>query len=89
MQVKSLTVERRPSYDDDFPNMLVGLVKLTGSTGTQELRLSNAALSRVFKVISDEVQSTANANAAQVTAAMGNAVAEYALMEAQRVEVLE
>jgi hypothetical protein len=89
MQVESLDVQRRPSYDSDYPNMLVGMVTLKGSSGKQEIRLSNAALSRVFKVISDEVQSTASANAAQVTNAMGNAVAEYALMEAQKIEAIE
>ena len=88
MQVNSLSVERRPSYDTDFPNQLVGTVELKGSNGTQTIRLTNAALSRIFGVITAEVQETALRNAKQVTLGMADATNEPLLLAASTVEAV-
>ena len=87
MKVTSLHVERRPSYDSDFPNQLVGSVKLTSSLGTQEVVLSNAALSKIFGVITAEVQETARRNAEAVRRGMADAMEEPLLLEAATVKV--
>lgn len=86
MQVESLDVQRRPSYDTQFPNQLVGVVKLTNSQGSQEIRLSNAALSSIFNVITAEVLETAKRNARDVSIGMSNATSEPLLLSASKVE---
>lgn len=88
MQVESLSVERRPSYDPDYAGMLVGTVKLKGVNGSQEIKLSNESLSRIFKAISDDVQRTAVENAALTKRSMADATAEPLLMAARTVEQL-
>jgi len=89
MQVESLSISRRPSYDDNFPNQLVGTVKLKGTNGAQEILLTNAGLSKIFQVISEEVQETARANASAVGTGMSNAMHEPLMMKARNIEVLE
>jgi hypothetical protein len=85
MQVVSLSVARRPSYDSDYPNQLVGLVELKSAQGQQTLKLSNRALSNIFKVISDEVCATARDNAAAVRRGMDEAVHEPLLLQSREV----
>lgn len=87
MKVQSLTVEKRPSYDDQYPNQLVGTVTLQGDLGQQVVKLSNGALSRIFAVITAEVQETARRNAEAVTRGMQDAVDEPLLLEAQTVQL--
>lgn len=87
MQVEALNIERRPSYDNEYPNQLVGLVKLKGVAGTQEIVLSPGALSRVFGVVASEVQDTARRNAEQVKRGMQDAVDMPLLAEAARVQL--
>jgi len=82
MQVKSLSIERRPSYDSEYPNQLVGMVELDGVTGSQKIRLTNERLSRVFSVITDQVVTTARANAAEVKQGLGEALHEPLLAKA-------
>ena len=85
MQVESLSVERRQSYDSEFPNQLVGMVELKGPNGSQKIRLSNGALSRIFNVIAQEVSGTAARNASDVGRGMQNAVDEPLMIESQTV----
>ena len=87
MKVISLHVERRPSYDLEFPNQLVGSVKLTSSLGAQEVVLSNAALSKIFGVITAEVQETARRNAEAVHRGMADAMEEPLLLEATTIKI--
>lgn len=88
MQVETLEVSRRPSYDSDYPNQLVGMVELKGTNGTQKLKLSNEGLSKIFKVLAEEVARTAMDNAAMTRRAMSDATAEPLLAGAAKVEVL-
>ena len=88
MKVESLEVSRRPSYDSDFPNQLVGTVRLKGPSGSLTVVLSNMALSKVFGVISAEVAKTANFQASQVSSGMENAAHEALVVESSKVELL-
>lgn len=88
MKVEPLDVFRRPSYDNDYPNQLVGTVKLRGPTGEVSIVLSNMALSKIFGVISAEVSKTAQQNASQVASGMENATHEALVVEASKVELL-
>ncbi len=81
MKVESLSVERRPSYDNDYPNMLVGLVRLVGHTGSTEVRLSNAALASIFATIKSDVQRVASYNASQAGQAIDDASNEQKLID--------
>ena len=89
MQIKSLDISRRPSYDSDFPNQLVGTVELVGPNGAMKIVLSPDALSRIFCVISAEVQDTARTNANAVRRGMEDAMNEPLALEAQNVPLGE
>ena len=89
MQIKSLDISRRPSYDSDFPNQLVGTVELVGPNGAMKIVLSPGALSRVFGVISAEVQDTARTNANAVRRGMEDAMNEPLALEAHNVPLGE
>lgn len=88
MQIESLEVQRRPSYDSEYPNMLVGVVKLKGHLGTQEVRLSNESLSQIFATIRDDVVKTAKKNAGETSRAMSDATAEALVQNNSKVEAL-
>ena len=85
MQIKSLEINRRPSYDSNFPNQLVGTVELVGPHGAMKIVLSPGALSRVFGVIAVEVQDTARTNANAVRRGMEDAMNEPLALEAQTI----
>ena len=89
MQIKSLEINRRPSYDSDYPNQLVGTVELVGPTGAMKIVLSPGALSRVFGVIAAEVQDTARANANAVRRGMEDAMNEPLALEARNIPLGE
>lgn len=81
MKVENLIIERKPSYDDAYPNMLVGLVQISGEDGKMEVKLSNAVLSQVFGLIKDDVQRVATNNSEQVNHAIEQAENETPLIE--------
>ena len=85
MQIKSLDISRRPSYDSDHPNQLVGTVELVGPHGAMKIVLSHGALSRIFGVIAAEVQDTARANANAVRRGVEDAMNEPLALEAQTI----
>lgn len=87
MQVESLNIERRPNYDSEYPNQLIGLVKLKCTTGTQEIVLSPGALSRVFGVIGAEVQDTARKNAELIKRGIQDAIDTPLLADAATVKL--
>ena len=89
MQIKSLDIARRPSYDSAYPNQLVGMVELVGPNGAMKIVLSPGALSRVFGVIAAEVQDTARANANAVRRGMEDAMNEPLALEARNVNIGE
>ena len=81
MKIENLHIERRPSYDDDYPNMLAGVVQIIGEQGKMEVRLSNKVVSQIFGLIKSDVQRTADYNASQVSEAVENAENEAPLLE--------
>ena len=81
MKIENLHIERRPSYDDDYPNMLAGVVQIQGEQGKMEVKLSNKVVSQIFGLIKDDVQRTADYNASQVSTAVENAENEAPLLE--------
>jgi len=85
MQIKSLEINRRPSYDSEYPNQLIGTVELVGPNGAMKIVLSPGALSRVFGVIAAEVQDTARTNANAVRRGMEDAMNEPLALEAQTI----
>ena len=85
MQIKSLDISRRPSYDSDYPNQLVGTVELIGPHGSMKIVLSHVALSHIFGVIATEVQDTARANANATRRCMEDAVHEPLALEARNI----
>ena len=85
MQIKSLEICRRPSFDSEYPNQLVGTVELVGPNGAMKIILSPGALSRVFGVIAAEVQDTARTNANAVRRGMEDAMNEPLALEAQTI----
>jgi len=88
MQVTSLHIERRPSYDSDYPNQLVGMLKITSNLGSQEIRVSNKGLARIFEVLTAEVVETAAENASRVKGALTEAMHEPLLNGATVVKEL-
>ena len=88
MQVDSLEITRRPSYDSDFPNQLVGMVTIKSNLGTQQIKISNRGLARIFEVITEEVHQTASENASRVKGAMSEATHEPLLAQSATVERL-
>ena len=89
MQIKSLEINRRPSYDSDYPNQLVGMVELTSPHGEMKIVLSPGALSRIFGVIAAEVQDTARTNANATRRCMEDAMNEPLALEARNVNIGE
>ena len=89
MQIKSLDISRRPSYDSDYPNQLVGTVELVGPHGAMKIVLSPGALSRIFGVIAAEVQDTARANANATRRCMEDAIHEPLALEARNIPLGE
>lgn len=81
MKVENLRIERMPSYDDDYPNMLVGLVQMKGEDGKMEVKLSNSVASEIFRLIKEDCQRVANNNAAQTNHAIEQAEHEMPLLE--------
>lgn len=81
MQVKNLHIERKPSYAEEYANMLVGLVQIKGDQGKMEVKLSNAVVAQIFSLIKEDVQRVANYNSSQVGHAIDQAEGETGLLE--------
>lgn len=81
MKVVNLVVERKPSYDSDYPNMLVGIVQIQGEHGKMEVKISNKIVSQIFSLVRDDVQRVALYNASQAASAVDEAEGEMPLLE--------
>lgn len=81
MKVINLTIERKASYDQDYPNMLVGLVQMQGEHGKMEVKVSNSVVAKIFALVKDDAQRVANYNADQTGHAFDEAQNEHALIE--------
>ena len=84
MKVENLVIERRPSYDNDYPSLLVGLVQIQGLHGKMEVKLSNRTVSQIFSLIKSDVQKTAEYNASQVSDAIEEAENEMPMLESAK-----
>ena len=89
MIVKLLHIEKRPSYDSDFPNLLKGAVTLEGPEGSQTIMLSNKAIADIFCIITAEVHSTAQRNASAVQIGLTSAAHEGLALDAQTIKSVE
>lgn len=81
MKVKSLAIERRPSYDSEAPNQFVGLIQLSDDNGAQTIRLSNAAINKIFTLLIREVSDMARKNAANTQFGLEQAANDLLLTE--------
>lgn len=81
MKVENLLIERKSSYDDNYPNMLVGLVQIQGEHGKMEVKLTNGVVAQIFALVKTDVQKVADYNASQATAAITEAENEMPLLE--------
>jgi hypothetical protein len=79
MKVENLIIERKPNYDTDYPNQLVGLVQIKGEHGKMEVKLSNDVVGKIFALIRDDVQRVANYNSSQSGFAVDEVAAEHML----------
>jgi len=79
MKVENLLIERKASYDTDYPNQLVGLVQLKGDNGKMEVKLSPAIVAKIFVLVKEDAERVANYNASQIGQAVDNAAGEYLL----------
>jgi hypothetical protein len=73
MFIKNLTVRKHESYESPA-NQLVGSVVLEGPTGKQEIVLSSMAISRLFRVIAEEVVDSSRSNAKMTKNAVEEAI---------------
>lgn len=87
MRVISLHIERRPNYDADYPDQLVGMVQLQGETGKIEVKLSNSSLVQIFSTITQDVERGARSTAAQVGHAISEIQHEIPLLTADEIKV--
>lgn len=76
MKVENLIIERKPQYDSDYPNMLVGLVQMHGEHGKMEVKLSNSIVAKIFALIKSDVQRVADYNSSQADHAIEQASSE-------------
>jgi len=82
MKIANVRIERKPSYHDHYPNQLVGLVQLEGTSGKMEVKLTNKTLAQVFAIIKTDCEQVAKKNASHVKDAISEAENEqYAIDE--------
>ena len=81
MQVKNLIIERKPSYSEEYPNQLVGLVQIQGEHGKMEVKLSSKVVACIFDIIEEDVLRVAKYNASQSGEAVQEASGELKLIE--------
>jgi hypothetical protein len=72
MYVQSLEIKKRERYEEDA-GQLKGTVILAGDQGGMQINLSPEALTRIFKVIKEEVVDRAHNNAARAAGALSDA----------------
>jgi len=81
MRVENLVIERKGSYDTDYPNQLVGLVQIKGEHGKMEVKLSSLVVGQIFGLIKKDVQKVADYNSSQASDAVSEAENEMPLLE--------
>lgn len=81
MQIKNVLIERKQSYDADYPNQLVGLAQVQGEHGKMEIKLSSKVVANIFEIIKEDAQRVADYNASQVGQAIDDAQGEQLLLK--------
>jgi hypothetical protein len=81
MNIENVLIEKKASYDTDYPSQLVGLVQIKGDHGKMEVKLSSAIVSQIFGLIKKDVQRVADYNASQASHAVSEAEASVLLIE--------
>ena len=81
MKVINLHIEKKQSYDDKYPNEIVGLVQIEGEHGKMEVKLSSRVVADIFSLIKTNVQKVADYNASQVSDAVENAQNDMVLLD--------
>ena len=81
MKVDNLKINRRASYDSEYPNQLVGIVQIHGEHGKMEVKLSNVSVGKIFAIIKEDVTRTAKYNAGQAEHAIDDVGGEIKLIE--------
>lgn len=81
MKIEKMYIERKASYDSEYPNQLVGLVQMKGEHGKIEVKLSSHVVSAIFKLIKEDVQRVADYNAREASLAVREAENEVLLLE--------
>lgn len=84
MRVASLNIEKRESYVSEYPNEIVGIVQIVGSTGKMEVKLSSKTVSAIFNLVKEDVQRVANYNAQQASEAVEEASNQLTIVEQNR-----
>ena len=74
MNIESFEFRKQESYASFRPGEMIGKVKLSGTTGSQEIILSNAAMVQVFIAIRADLISTSKRNAEMTTRAVDEAI---------------
>jgi hypothetical protein len=80
MHFQSLEIKRTASYETPA-NTIVGVVSLSGESGSQTIRLSTSTIGQIMSLILSETKRTAAQNAGLVEGALKNAVAERQVLE--------
>lgn len=73
MKILSLEIKKRESYDNEYPNEIVGIVQIIGEIGKMEVRISPKTIAAIFRLCKIDVQMVANYNASQAAIACENA----------------
>jgi len=73
MKVIALEIRKRESFDNQYPNEIVGIVQITGETGKMEVRLRPKTVADILRMCKEDVQMVANYNASQASTACENA----------------
>jgi len=72
MKVIKLEIRKHDQFNDDYRDEIVGKVQIAGETGKMEVRLHPNTVIKIFRLCKEDVQRTANANAAQAGYACEN-----------------
>ena len=69
MKVLALEIKKRENYDSEYPNEIVGVVQIVGSTGKMEVKLSPKTVAEIFRLCRGDVERVAIYNASQAALA--------------------
>ena len=74
MQIESLKIEKKSSYDKLRPGEMVGTVTISGAEGKQEVILQTQTLVQAFNTIRQDLISASKKNAEMTRLAIDEAI---------------